>query len=361
MTTTISIVRASLFALVAIAIVNSSVDAAEPKLYFPPADGKWETVKPSDAGWDKAKLQAALDYAGKNRSSGVVILYRGRILAEQHWMEKKAGTAKFRRRNQGRTKAGHAIEDVASVQKSIAGLLIGIAQEKGLLKIDDAVSKHLGKGWTKATAEQEAAITIRHLLTMSSGLTDAGRFEAKPGEKWRYNTWAYAKTMDVLEKVTKQDRNKLTADWLTKPLGMTNSKWVRRGAALQSVNGYGFATTARDLARVGLLMLADGRWGKQTILGDSKYLKAATTSSQKRNPFYGYLWWVNRNKYSRLKRARRMLTAPRDMYSANGALNRRCWVVPSLQLVVTRLGDRPTDGRSFDRKFWSLLREAKVK
>ena len=62
------------------------------------------------------------------------------------------------------------------------------------------------------------------------------------------------------------------------------------------------------------------------------------TSSQKLNPFYGYLWWLNCNANA-TKGARRLETAPSDMFSANGALNRRCFVVPSLQLVVTRLGD----------------------
>ena len=56
--------------------------AEETRLYFPPAKGEWESVKLGNVGWDRAKLQKALDYAGENQSSGVVILYRGRILAE---------------------------------------------------------------------------------------------------------------------------------------------------------------------------------------------------------------------------------------------------------------------------------------
>ena len=75
------------------------------------------------------------------------------------------------------------------------------------------------------------------------------------------------------------------------------------------------------------------------------------------NPSYGYLWWVNRNAYAP-NRPSRIAIAPKDMFSANGALNRRCFVVPSLQLVVTRLGAALDDGRSFDRKFWRLLMDA---
>ena len=56
--------------------------------------------------------------------------------------------------------------------------------------------------------------------------------------------------------------------------------------------------------------------------------------------------------------ALRTPTAPADMVSANGALTRRVYVVPSLDLVVTRIGDQPE--RGFDRQFWELLMAARV-
>ena len=59
------------------------------------------------------------------------------------------------------------------------------------------------------------------------------------------------------------------------------------------------------------------------------------------------------------KQTPRVATAPKDMFSANGALNRRCFIVPSLQLVVTRLGDQPTaKNNGFDRQLWKLIMEA---
>ncbi len=331
---------------------------SESSLYFPPNQGPWKTVQPERVGWDSAKLQKALDYAGQNQSSGVVILYEGKILAEQHFEVQGMKSVKFRQRVLGKDKAGHAIEDVASVQKSITSILVGIAQQKGLLKINDPVSQYVGAGWSRATPEQEQAITIRHLITMTSGLTDRGVFEARPGTKWRYNTTAYAKSMDVVVGAAKMDRHELTSQWLTQPLGMSDSKWVERGSAgMQLVNRFGFATTARDLARFGLMTLAGGKWRDKTIFADRQYLKEAITTSQKINPFYGYLWWLNRDANA-TSGASRLETAPKDMFSANGALNRRCFVVPSLQLVVTRLGDRPDAGRGFDRQFWRLLADA---
>lgn len=354
-----NILAVSLVFVVLHSILGADDGGAMNELYFPPHHGAWESVDPDNVGWDRELLQKALDYAGDNKSSGVVILYQGRILAEQYFKVEGPYTAKYKARVPGKDEDGRAIEDVASAQKSVCSILVGIAQQKGMLKVDDRVSQHLEVGWSGATPEQENAITIRHLITMTSGLNDRGAFETQPGTKWRYNTTVYAKTMDVVASAAKMDRHQLTSQWLTQPLGMSDSKWVRRGTGdPQRFNRFGFATTARDLARFGLMVLADGKWGDQTVLADQQYLKAATTSSQNLNPFYGYLWWVNRNAFA-TNEARRFETAPSDMFSANGALNRRCFVVPSMQLVITRLGDSPgAKNKGFDRQFWKLISAA---
>jgi len=339
-------------------VLNPGLQARDKELYFPPDQGTWQTVRPADVGWDQAKLQEALDYAGQHRSSGVVILHQGKILAEQYW-DVPTNKGLYSQRVWPKNAAGHVIEDVASVQKSIASILVGIAQEKGLLKIDDTVNQYLGAGWSHAEPAQEKAITIRHLITMTSGLSDRGVFEHKPGTKWRYNTPVYARSIDVVAAAAKMDRHELTRKWLTQPIGMSDSTWVSRGVIGARVgNAFGFATTARDLASFGLMVLAGGKWGDKTILADQQYLREATTTSQKLNPYYGYLWWVNSNANDP-KQAPRIATAPKDMFSANGALNRRCFVVPSLQLVVTRLGDQPTvKNRGFDHQLWKLIMEA---
>ena len=58
--------------------------AGSSNLYFPPLKGAWEKVSPEQAGWNVAKLKKAMEYAGSQDSSGVVILYRGSILVEQY-------------------------------------------------------------------------------------------------------------------------------------------------------------------------------------------------------------------------------------------------------------------------------------
>jgi CubicO group peptidase (beta-lactamase class C family) len=167
--------------------------------------------------------------------------------------------------------------------------------------------------------------------------------------------------------VSKMTPNELTKAWLTDRVGMKDSRWIERRLAKASIpekNRLGFATTARDLARFGLLVLGRGQWGNEVVHSDHKYLSAALSPSQQMNPAYGYLWWLNGQTatLSGQRRVRGPLNseAPTDLVAALGALGRKCYVVPSLGVVVTRLGDNPevVDQTKFDVEFWSLLMKA---
>lgn len=335
-----------------------------PDLYFPDAT-EWETIEPDAAGWDGQALDKALDFAMSRKSSGVVVLYGGRILAERYQAVSDP-SRRYLGVLRGKDEAGHAIEDVASVQKSVACVLVGIAQEKGLLKINDPVHKHLGTGWSNASTEQESLITIQHLISMSSGLDNRLRYVAPPGTKWRYNTEAYCLSLKAAAKAAGLSPNELTSRWLTRPIGMADSRWVMRklpATAPPETNPFGFATSARDLARLGLLMQARGRWEETVVLADQNYLIDSFSTSQQMNPAYGYLWWLNGKKFA-LRGNLRVSGplnrhAPADLAAALGALGRKCYIVPSLNLVVTRLGDSPEPARpAFDAEFWRLLMKA---
>ena len=333
-------------------------------LYFPPADGPWATVEPGDAGWDAAKLDAALDLAAERRSSGVVVLHRGRIMAERYWPVENPGPA-YANQRQGTTAAGHPLEDVASVQKSVVAILTTIAAERGLLTLDDTVSDHLGAGWSQASAAQEAAISIRHLLTMTSGLTPQLGYEADPDTRWRYNTPAYHHLLRIIAGAANLSRETVTRDWLTSRIGMRDSDWAPRPWA-NADTAVGFLTTARDLARLGLLVQARGAWDGAAIVEDARAIDQATRPSQQLNPAYGFLWWLNGQSF-RLGAGRGasrndgalIASAPPDLVAAQGALDRKVYVVPSLDLAVTRLGDRGSiDGSSFNDAFWDRLIQA---
>ena len=334
-----------------------------PALYFPPTDGAWETVDPAEAGWDAERLDAALTLAGERRSTGVAILHRGRILAERHWTLDSPSRGHVNG-SHGSNPAGHAVEDVASVQKSVVAVLVGMAQERGLLSLDDPVTDHAGR-WTEATGEQERAVTIRHLMAMTTGLTPALEYDAPPGSKWLYNTPAYHRLLRIVAAAAGLDRNEVTREWLTGPLGMRDSRWEPRPWASSAI-ATGFAASARDLARFGLLILAGGTWNGETIVEDTASLTEMLRPSQALNPSYGLLWWVN-DQASSMSWAIPPVTtagplipaAPPDLVAAQGARDRKLYVVPSLDLVVARLGDNGSlEGSSFNDAFWERLVEA---
>ncbi|PCJ52362.1 MAG: serine hydrolase [Candidatus Hydrogenedentota bacterium] len=336
-------------------------------LYFPPSEGIWETISHEKAGFDKQRFQAVLDFAQANHSSGLVVLYKGRILAEKAWTIEKGSphsSRRYERMAKGRTADGQSIEDVASVQKSVVSFLAGIAVGQGKLDITKPVSTYLGEGWSKAPLAKEKAITVHHLMSMTSGLNDALDYKTTPGSKWRYNTGSYSRVVLVLESIFGQSISHITQKFISQPIGMRDSQWVLRpwAAKIDIANKSGFTTTPRDLARFGLMIQAGGKWGDQDILQSPGYLKKSLTSSQKMNPAYGLLWWLNSGKEFRpptgTRRSGSMVsTAPSDLVGAMGALGRKVYVVPSLGLVVTRLGNEPE--KNFDSELWKRIMTAR--
>jgi len=354
------LLRAAGAAIAATAVLPAAISADS--LYFPKTTSDWAHVDPATVGWDARALDAALEYAGHAHSSSVVVLLGGRILAEREWNVE--GPARYARMRVGKTNDGRVIEDVASAQKSLVAFLAGIAEGSRQLDFNAPVDRYLGAGWSKADRSAEAAITVRHLMTMTSGLNDSLTYLQPAGRVWRYNTGAYSRMIGVIEKAVGTDIQTFTHDRLTGPTGMTDSRWLPRpwSAGNEAANSIGLATSGRDLARFGLLILADGYWDGRDLLRNPGYLRRMLTPSQDLNPSYGLLWWLNGQERFQLagsattQSGSLIPAAPRDLVAAQGALDRKCYIVPSLELVVTRLGDQT--GEAFNNEFWTLLMKA---
>lgn len=339
----------TIIVMCAVLIMQTSTSfAGSTDLYFPPIDGRWETAPLEESGWNAAKLGMAMEYAGQQNSSGVVILYRGRILAEQYWSLKSEENqpSLYKYMLVETTSDGRSIEDVASVQKSVISFLAVIAREHGKLNLDSTVASYIGDGWSKASAKQESNITVRHLMSMTSGLNESLTYMHPAGSVWEYNTGAYSMMIPVLTNVTNMGINQLTLKWLTSPVGMLESRWEPRRwvKSHHAANTIGFATSARDLARFGLLVLSGGKWNGHAVIKDSKYLFEALQPSQNLKSSYGLLWW---------------LIGPDNAVAALGKLSRIVFIVPDKQIVIVRLGDQTKDkNRDFRHKFWKLISAA---
>ena len=315
-------------------LISTSISSAQKqnsKIYFPPNNGNWEKVKQQDSKWNLSALKGVIDYAENQNSSGLLILDNGRILVEEYWSEKK----------------DLHFEDVASIQKSVISLLCGMAISKRLLDINSPVNRYIESGWSNSDVKNENEILVRHLLSMSSGLDKDLAFENSPGEHWSYNTKAYSRLIYILEAITKKSIINSTQEWLTKPIGIIDSKWRKRRE--QAANPYGFNANLKDLGRLGLLTLNHGFWGNENIINNTDYLKEAFHASQSMNVTYGYLFWLNTKfKYHS--------DCPDDMIIMRGARNTYVCIFPSKNIVIVRLGSKAAE--EFEENFLDLIVES---
>jgi CubicO group peptidase (beta-lactamase class C family) len=325
-------------------------------LYFPPnGSADWEAISPSLLGWNMGELNNTINYLQEKNTKAFIILYNGRVVVERYF--------------------GSFTKDSvwywASAGKTLTASLVSMAQHEGLLKITDPTSKYLGNGWTSLTQEQEAAITIRHQLTMTSGLDDdvpdddctlpsCLKFKSSPGSRWAYHNAPYTLLEKVVENASGKAYNQFFREKIGTPIGM-NGVWLRNG-----LYNNVFFSNGRSMARFGLLLMANGNWNGRDVISDKLFLQDMTNSSQNLNLSYGYLTWLN-GKVSHMLPIVRVVfsgslvpNAPADMYAALGKNDQKIYVVPSKKLVIIRMGESAGNVQlavsSFDNELWGYLK-----
>lgn len=314
------------------------------------------------AKWDAAALAEVTSYVQSQKTTGFIVIADKRVIAEHNWPLPADATTFRNNFVHGAAADGALLEDVASQQKSFIAILAGVAVDKGMLDVSRPVSAYAGPGWSKAKPDQEARITVRNLMEMNSGLKENLTFETTPDSKFFYNTPAYAVMKPVLEGASKQKLDELTRLWLTEPAGMKDTSWRKRPAVFADVgNPTGLVTTPRDIARMGQLILDGGvaAGGKRVISQaqlDSMFKRSTT------NRAYGQLWWLNGavgipGVGAATPEGELIPAAPDDLVAAQGAQDRKLFVVPSLKLIVVRTGQAAPD-RDFNQQLWLRLMKA---
>jgi CubicO group peptidase (beta-lactamase class C family) len=328
------------------------------------ASGYYVATAPPASGWNTAALDELAAYVQSQSATGLLIVQDRNVVYEHNWPLPTEAATFAANYTHGTDAHGALQEDVASAQKSFIAILAGVAFDKKLLDISKPVSAYIGPGWSKASPEQEKLITVRHLLEMSSGLTESLAYEASAGTKFFYNTPAYAFMKPVLEHAAGKKLDDLTRRWLTEPVGMSDTLWRQRPAGLPAVgNPTGLYTTPRDMAKLGQLVLDKGKAadGKRVI---SEAQLAALFERSSTNPAYGRLWWLNGSAYTLRPGGLRTETplipaAPADLVAALGAQDRKIYIVPSRKLVVVRTGRAAPDGSvDFNQQIWLRLMKA---
>lgn len=320
-------------------------------MYYPPTSGTtWETKTVASLGWNQSAIQPLKDYLLQKHSKSFMILVNGRIVMEEYFDGHTASTT----------------WPWNSAGKTLVTASTGIAQQEGLVNINTKVSQYLGAGWTSAPLLKENLITLRHLLTMTSGLNDSSNlvttanltYMADAGTRWSYHN-VFQKLMDVVAAASGQNFETYFNAKLKNKLGM-DGFWDN-GIIFKIYN-----SNTRSMARFGILALNKGKWENEQVLNENFFTESINTS-QSINPSYGYLWWLNGKSSSMLPGAQTVYpgtlvpNAPADMYSAMGAEDQRIYVIPSKKMVVIRMGDASDPSNpnfalsGFDNALWQKI------
>lgn len=240
-------------------------------LYFPPSQSaEWEIQSPSDLGWSVSGEQALEEFLSSKDTKAFIVLKEGKIVVEWYFEDHTQNTSWY----------------WASAGKTLTSYTLGIAQEEGLLQLDEASSVYLGTGWTSASPDKEALITIRNQLNMTAGLNDEEfdcvipeclTYLADAGSRWAYHNGPYTLIQQVIASASSASFEDYFNTKLRNRIGMDGFWFSTSGT-----NNV-FFSSARSMARFGLLNLANGQWEGQTILGDADYLSELKSSSQDLN------------------------------------------------------------------------------
>lgn len=214
---------------------------------------------------------------------------------------------------------------IMSVAKSILSIGIGIAADKGLIKLDDPIAKYLPE-FAEQRDPRHRVIKIRHLLTMTSGIAWKGGVHyhcpmmeqmwksgnvleyiadcpvtKSPGSCHNYSEFDVLLLGAVLDHIT-GDCYTFIEKELFKPLGINGTPWFRSKCGvtysvgdLNEGSGRNSALSARDLSKIGVLYLHGGIWENKQILSKEYIAECITPSIA--DPGYGYLWWIGSNWY----------------------------------------------------------------
>ena len=306
-------------------------------------------------------------YLDKNNTSSFLVSEKGKIVIDQEFKIRKSLKPKsitFSNLLQHGFVQNRSQEDVASIQKSLVSILIGIAQQKEILDINNSVTSYIGK-WTLLEVEKENLITVRNLLTMTSGLDADFNYLSQPDTQWLYNTRAYSRLINVLEKTSGLQINDLSSQWLFRELKMKNTFWKERKKGPMGFSKdaakYGLVTTAKDLLKFGEFILNGRETETNNIISDVDFFDDSFSKSQNLNEAYGYLWWLNNSTSfmtwdKDLSSGNLLPKAPKETILALGAGNRVLAIVPSRELVLVRLGSFPDDP-NFNNNLWQYIQK----
>jgi CubicO group peptidase (beta-lactamase class C family) len=308
----------------------------------------------------------AVAYAMANNSKALIIWRDGRIETEAYGLGADATT----------------LINARSMAKPLGAIAIGRAIALGAIKDLDQPAADFIAPWR---GTPKAAITVRQLLNMTSGLAEQGQvgdpasimsraylsprhdevlvddypLTAVPGVRYQYSNASADLIALVIERATGRRYAEFVSDEVLKPLGAAGGQvWVDRPGGLAH-SGCCILLPARTWLSLGLLLMQDGTWLGRRLLPPG-YVKAMQTPTAS-NPRYGLGVWLPGEYILRrgFGRPDQMLGAvlhsepylAKDLFLFDGNANQVLYMVPSKHLAILRMGNPPPKSPEWDNAY----------
>lgn len=309
-------------------------DGLNPPLPYWPTEG-WHKNTPESAGFDSSMLASGLETIKMNYINihSLMIVRNGDAILDAYFYPYDGST----------------YHDLASVTKSIMTTLIGIAVDHGELDLDDTVLSFFPDYSIENRNSLKESITVRHLVSMTSGLQCTARPEEvtleemmassdwvqyainrplvyEPGTHFIYDSLGMHLLSAILEKATGMTTLEYAEENLFKPLGIKKVHWVADPQGVYRGSG-ALSLFPEDAAKIGLLFLQKGKWDEQQIVSEA-WVKEATSkqisTGSDYGEDYGYGWWISRE----------------DLYffRADGSRGQRILIIPPMNVVIVTTG-----------------------
>ena len=270
--------------------------------YKDPRDdtGDWMFSTPAEHGLDPMALRAAAEELGKTkRALSALVIKDGAIVLEEYFNGSSRNDA----------------NNIHSASKSMMAILMGLAINKGYVKsVDQKLSELLPDYFSPSDSGWKKKLTVRHLLTMSSGMKwteDETESEIQmkadwvkaifdqpivlpPGTEYHYNTGLTHLMSAIISEATGRSTCEFAHENLFYPLGITVEHWGRDPQGYYS-GGYNLYMTPREMAKFGLLMLQGGRIPSGQLVPGDWVRESVQTYYRPHDDYgYGYNWWIMR-------------------------------------------------------------------
>lgn len=295
----------------------------------PKTDEFWQTTDPESVRMSVSALMEHQRLCERTGADACLVIRRGKIV--QEFYSPRYRVPMF----------------AMSSTKSITGILVGMLIDDGKIKsLDERVCTYISEWCTGLKAK----VTLRHLLSMTSGLprmfeegvggtNEKNEFVIKstpvsePGTKWAYSNEGVQLLSPILDKAAGEPIQEYARKRLFEPLGMTETR-LHLDSKNHAWTYADMETSARDFARIGLLMLSKGVWDKRQIVS-ARWVEQSSVPSQSLNRGYGLLWWLYEKPAG---------------FGAQGYLDTNLYIFPAEELVIVRMQSKPMASQIFYEK-----------